>query len=148
MLLIYGFLFMVFIFAVISILSGALFMFIDLPSALLIIIPLIFYFITTKSGKILCSYIKTSTKKDYPYTADELVTLSGVIKNTIKFILAMGIFCFMAGLIASLFNPEWMASFGPNFGISLLTLTYAITLSYFVFFPVQAWAENKIHLAD
>ena len=144
MLLIIGFLFMLLIFAIVGILTGAPALFIDLPSALLIIVPLFFFFFTSKSGKIINRYIKTSFKKEYSYTQAELETLSVAIKNTIKFILAVGGFGFMSGLIAALAFIENVNSLGPNLAISLITLAYSIVISYFVFFPTQAWAENKI----
>ncbi|GBU28226.1 hypothetical protein R84B8_01784 [Treponema sp. R8-4-B8] len=146
MLLIIGFLFMVFIFAIVSILSGVGTIFIDLPSALLILVPLIFFFLTSKSGNILGKYIKASFKKEYTYTETELETLSAALKNTIKFILAVGGFGFMTGLIASLAFLGSSDKLGPNLAVSLISLTYSITISCFVFFPVKAWAENKINL--
>jgi len=143
MLLIIGFLFMVLTFTVVAVLSGTYTVFLDLPSVSLILVSLLFYLFTTKSGKILGKYIKTSFKKEYGYTGTELAVLSGAIKNTIKFTLATGVFAFMAGLIAALAfigSPERL---GPIAALSLLGLTYSIAISCFVFFPVQAWAENK-----
>jgi len=145
MLLIIGFLFMVFILAVVGTLSGLLMMFIDLPSILLILVPLIFFFFASKSGNILGMYIKTSFKKDYSYTGSELAALSGTIKNTIKFILAVGGFGFVSGLLACLVNLDNKEMLGPSLAISLLTFLYAIAVSIFIFLPTQAWAENKIN---
>jgi flagellar motor component MotA len=136
---------MVLIFAIVSILSGVTTIFIDLPSALLILLTLFFFFFTTKSGTILGKYIKTSFKKEYNYSRVELTAISTAVKNTIKFILAVGGFGFMSGLIATLAFIGSMDKIGPNLAVSLMTLTYSITTSFFVFFPVQAWAENKIN---
>ena len=145
MLLIFGFLFMVFILAAVGILTQALAFFIDLPSILLIFIPLIFFLLASKSGNIIGRYIVMSFKKDHTYTRAELEGLSVSVKNTIKFILATGGFGVLYSLTASFANLGSPERFGPNFALSLLTLTYSIIISYFVFFPLQAWAENKIN---
>jgi flagellar motor component MotA len=136
---------MLFIFAVIAILTGVVAVFLDLPSLLLILVPLLFFCCVTKSGKILGAYINASFKKEHAYTKAELEAFSAASKNTIKFILAVGAFGFMTGLIATLAylgSPEYL---GPNLAVSLITVTYAIAISCFVFFPVQAWAENKLN---
>jgi flagellar motor component MotA len=146
MLLLIGFLFFVFIFAIMGKLTGAAMLFFDLPSALLIFVLLLFFFFASKSGKILSGYIKKSFKKEYAYTETELTALSVAVKNTIKFILSTGGIGFLAGLIASLFYLESWDRLGPNLAISLITLIYSIAVSFFVFFPTQAWAENKINI--
>ena len=147
MILIFGFLFMLFFFAVIGVSSGsfAISMLINLPALLLILIPMVFFLLVTKSGKIIGKYILTSFKKNNTYTKTELEQLSSAIKNTTKFILAAGGFCCIACLVISLGfigSPEQL---GPNLANSLLSFTYSIAISFFVFFPVQAWADNKIN---
>jgi hypothetical protein len=105
MLLIIGFLFMVLILAVFGIFSGVTTVFLDLPSILLVLVSLLFFFFTSKSGKILGKYIKTSFKKEYTYIGTELETLSVAIKHVIKFTLALGGFGFMAR--GWLLLPTW-----------------------------------------
>jgi len=144
MLLLFGFLLMVVIFAFTGILSGAMAMFIDLPSFLLIVIPLLFFLGLSKGGGVIGRYFTASFKKEFTYTLTELESLSRAVKNTIKFILATGGFGFMAGLIATFSYIGAPEMLGPNFAICLLTLTYSIAFSFFVFFPLQAWAENRI----
>jgi flagellar motor component MotA len=146
MLLLIGFFFMVFIFAIMGKLTGAAMLYLDWPSALLVLVLLLFFFFTSKSGKILVGYIKKSFKKEHTYTETELTAISGAVKNTIKFILSTGGIGFLAGLIASLFHLEFRDKLGPNLAISLITLMYSIAVSFFVFFPTQAWAENKINI--
>jgi flagellar motor component MotA len=145
MLLIFGFLFMVFIFAVLGVLTGTGMMFVDLPSALLILVSLLFFLPVSKSGSILGRYFKASLKKDYAYTKAELADLVTAAKHTGKFIMAVGGFGFVTGIAASLMFLENRAMLGPNLAVSLLTLLYAIAISCFVFLPVQAWAENKLN---
>jgi len=145
MLLIIGFLFMVFIFAVISVLTGAYTLFIDVPSALVIIVSLIFFCLVSKSGKILGNYIKTSFKKEHIYMSTELAALSSALKNTIKFVFWVGWFVFLAGVIAALRYLDSKDMIGPNLAVALMTVIYAITVNGFVFLPVQSWAENKIN---
>jgi flagellar motor component MotA len=143
MLLIFGFLFMVFILTVVGIVSQFFHTLINLPSFLLILVPLIFFLFISKSGSVIGKYFVASFKRGYVYT--KLEGLSVAIKNTVKFILATGGFNCITFAIISLGhmgNPERL---GPNLAISLTSLIYSIAISYFVFFPVQAWAENKIH---
>jgi len=150
MLIIIGFLFSVFISVLVEGMMGmpltnSSALFIDFPSALLMLIFLVFFFFTSKSGSIIGKYIKSSFKKNYNYTRAELVSLSVAVKNTIKFTLAAGGFGFLAGLIAVLASLQNKEMLGPNLAISLLTVFYAIIVSYIIFFPVQAWAENKLN---
>jgi flagellar motor component MotA len=145
MLIIIGFLFSIFITVLMSfqmLVYGGYF--IDLPSALLIFICLFFFFSTSKSGSIIGRYIKSSFKKNYNYTRTELVSLSAAIKNTIKFTLATGVFGFFTGAIGAL-SVATKEELGPNVAVSLITVFYAIIVSYIIFFPVQAWAENKLN---
>jgi hypothetical protein len=144
MLLIIGFLFMVLILAVFGIFSGMAAVFLDLPSILFVLVPLLFFFLTSKSGRILGRYIKTSFKKEYTYIGTELTALSVAIKYAIKFALALGGFGFLAGGIAALGYLGSPDRLGPILAVSLLTLTYSIMIICFVFIPVQAWAEIKI----
>ena len=151
MLLLIGILFMIFIYAVACtllagmLLSGFLFVIFDLWSFLLIFISLLFFLFVSKSGNIICWYVKASFRKSYTYTKDELEGLSKAIKNTIKFLLATGGFSFILFIINALANlgaPEYL---GPSLAMSLTSLTYSAAISFFVFFPTQAWAENKIN---
>ena len=146
MLLIIGFLFMFFfIFAGVGIVSGmSLRQIIDLPVALMVIIPLIFFLIVSKNGRVIGRYIKTSFVKAHTYTESELAGLSAAIRNTIRFILGTSGFGFLFCVIGMLRNLENMEYLGPNFAIALFTALYSIAISFFVFFPTQAWAENKL----
>jgi len=145
MFVIFGFFVMVFMFFFVGKLSGMLLAFIDVPSVILIIIPLIFFLFVSKNGNIIGSYFKSSFKKAYVYTKDELESISVAMKNTIKFTLAVGVFGFITGLIACLGYLGTPERIGPNLAISLCTLIYSIAISFFVFFPTQAWAETKIN---
>ena len=144
MLLIIGFLFMILVLAIVGILSGVATVFIDLPSLSLILVSLLFFCLVSKSGKTIGNYIKTSFRKEHIYTVTKLTALSTALKNAIKFILALGGFGFMIGVIASLAYLGSPERLGPNLAVSLLTLTYSIMITCFVFLPVQAWADNKI----
>jgi len=144
MILFLGFLFMIFFFAVCIVASKSNFMLINLPALVLILIPLFFFLFVSKSGKIIGKYISISFKKNYTYTKTELEKLSLAIKNTIKYTLAVGVFCFTAFTVTSLGflgSPELL---GPNLAMCLLSLTYSIAIGFFVFFPAFAWAENKL----
>jgi len=147
MILFLGFLFMLFFIAVIGVSAGsfAITMLINLPALLLILIPMLFFLLVSKSGKIISKYISTSFKKNNTYTKTELEQLSSAIKNTIKFILAAGGFCFIAFVVISLGYIGSPEQLGPNLANCLLSLTYAIAIGFFVFFPTLAWVENKIN---
>jgi flagellar motor component MotA len=152
MLLIFGFLLMVFIFIFVGTVAGAsVGTFIDLPSASMILVPLLIFLILTKSGGVIGRYIKTSFRKEHSYSRSELACLSSAIKSSIKFILATGWIGFFSGLIACLLNLlrlENRDMLGPNLAVSLIIVLYSFSISYFVFFPTQAWAENKINALE
>ena len=144
MLLIFGFLFTVFIYAVIGMVAGFLWVLLDPWALILIILPLVFFLFVSKSGKIIGEYITTSFKKDFSYSKSELERLISAIENTIKFILATGVFCFITFAVVSLGHIGAPERLGPSIAISLTSLTYSIAVSFFVFFPTQAWAKNKV----
>ena len=120
-------------------------MLIDMPSALIVIVPLVFFLIVSKSGSVIGRYMKASFTKDHAYTGPELAGLSAAIRNTIKFLIGIGVFGFLIGLLGTLVVLNRPDMLGPNIAVSLITVLYSITLSYFVFFPTQAWAENKLN---
>jgi len=144
MLLIIGILFMSLIMAFVGKYSGVGYILINMPSILLILVPLLFFFVMSRTGKVLLKYIKVSFKKGHTYTETELKALSVAVKNTIKFSFSLGGFGFMAGGIASLIHLRSPENLIPSMGVSLLSLMYSVIVNSFVFFPVQAWAENKI----
>ena len=143
MLIIFGFFVMLLMFFLVGRISGMLWVFVNLPSIILITIPMIYFLIVSKNGNIIGKYLKSSFKKADEYTKNELDCLSAVMKNTIKFTLTIGFFYFIAGLIASIGYIGLPARLGPSLAISLCTLVYSVAISGFVFFPVQAWAENR-----
>ena len=145
MLILFGFLLFLFMFVSVGVLSQTLLMLLDLPSALLILIPLFFFLCITKSGSIIGKYIKVSFKKDYTYTRTELAGICGALRNLVKFILAIGGFGFLCGIIGCLINLERPEMLGPNLAVSLITMLYAVSISVFIFFPTQVWAENKLN---
>lgn len=146
MLLIFGFLVMICMCAIVGMLTGNAIVFADLPSALIILVPLVFFLCVTTSGKIMGRYCRSSFIKHYAYTRGELAGIACAAKNAIRFILGLGGFGFFAGIIASLTRLDTLEYLGPNLAISLLTVLYAITFSFFTFLPLQAWAENRLSL--
>jgi len=143
MLIIFGVLFMLCAYAAVGAFSGAGWIFLNLPSALLVFAPLLFFLVASKSGRVLGRYVSASFRKDPAYTKAELATLSRAAKNAGKFVLWAGAFAFLAGTIAALAFLGSPGSLGPNVAISLITLAYAVSANCFVFLPVRAWAENK-----
>ena len=146
MLLILGFLFMVIIYAAIGTVAGFLGVLLDPWAFLLVVLPLTFFLFVTRSGKIIGKYIAASFKKEFSYTKTELEELVSATGNTIKFIIAAGIFSFITFAVVSLGHIGTPERLGPSIAISLTSLTYSIGISFFVFFPVQAWAKNKMYV--
>lgn len=68
MLIIAGILFMLFMFAIVDGLSGMLAYLVDLPSMLLILVPLLFFLCASKNGGIIAKYVKSSFRKDCQYS--------------------------------------------------------------------------------
>ena len=145
MLLVLGFLFMVFVYAAIGVIAGFLWVLLDPWALQLVILPLFFFLFITKSGKTIGKYITASFKKDFSYSRTELEALVSAVENTIKFVLATGVFGFITFAVVSLGHIGSPERLGPSIAISLTTLAYSIAISFFVFFPVQAWAKNKIN---
>ena len=145
MILIIGFLFMVFVYSITGIISKFLFTLASPWSALIILVSFIFFILVTKSAGIIGRYIITSFKKNYAYTKNELESLSLALKNIIKFILAIGALNFFIWGIITLGYIGLPQRIGPSLVISLTSLTYSIAASFFIFFPAQVWAENKIN---
>lgn len=143
MILIAGFLFMVLLLALVGAFSGMLSFFVDIPSTLIILAPLVFFLAATKSGKVMAAYVRASFRKNYSYGKDELENISLAAKGMVKFTLGIGGFGFIAGLIGALANIGAPERLGPNLAVSLITLVYSIVLSFIVFFPVEVWAGNK-----
>ena len=145
MLICAGFLFFVFVIAFVGIMGGSALWLLDLPSLVMVVVPLALFLFVSKSGGVILGYIKSSFKKDYPYTKPELKSIAVALKNARKLTLAAGGFGFMAGIILALGSLSTPEHLGPHIAVSLISVLYAITISYFVFFPVQAWAENEIN---
>jgi len=149
MLLLIGFLFFILVYVgFIALMAGGSvsIMLLDLPAFSLLFVTLLFFLFVSKSGNIILKYIKSSFKKEYVYSILELESLSAAIKNVIKFIIATGILSFITFIIVALAFLGTPEALGPNLAMALISLTYAIAISFFVFFPVQAWAENKINV--
>ena len=144
-----GSLFTIAIIASLSIfaLSTSWFWYYDMPSLFYILAVLIFFSQVSRSGKVINNYIKSSFQKNYEYSATELEMIALSAKNMLKLSHATGWFGFFAGaihvLVAFTDQPEML---GPATGVSFISALYGIAIGYFVFFPLQAWAENKLLL--
>jgi len=144
MFLIFGILFTILIFGVLIMFFHLAPVFINMPSLLFILVFLLFFMFISKSGKVILMYIKTSFKKEYAYTKTELECISLAMKNSIKYTLASGIFGCITFIIVALANLESKEVLGPALAMSLTSIVYSIAISYFIFFPTQVWADNKI----
>jgi flagellar motor component MotA len=144
MLIIAGFLFAVLFTAFVGAIDGGLYRYINIPSLVIILAPLVFFLCVSKSGGIIIGYIKASLKRDHEYEQAELESIATAAKNTVRIIHAAGGFGFILGLIAVLANINAPEAFGRSLSVSLIVVLYSIVISFFVFFPLQAWAENRV----
>ena len=146
MLLIFGFLFTVFVYAVIGLTAGFISVLIDPWSLLFIIVSMLFFLFISKSGSVIGQYVIKSFKKVRKYTLTELEGLSIALKNTIKFTLFSGVFCFITFAVISLGHVGSPELLGPSIAICLTSLAYSFGICCFIFFPTLAWVENKINI--
>ena len=119
---------------------------VDIPSLVVILLPLVYYLIVSKGHKVLGSYIKNSFKKDYIYNAYELKAISNVAKGSTKVIMTMSYLNIVFALIIVLTNVDDPSFIGVALAVMLISLFYALGISYLMFFPLQSWAENKLDM--
>ncbi len=146
MLILIGLLFSILMFIGIGGIFNILTFIVDIPSMIIILIPLVFFLYTSKSGDIITKYILSSFKKNYDYSKSELESIYVATKNTIKFTMATGGFGFVIGLTSCLVNMHSPEQLLLNLSVSFISLLYAIAISFFIFFPTMAWAENKVKM--
>ena len=143
MIIFIGILFSVAFTVLVGLLCGNLVFFIDLWSLMIIIFPTVFFLWVTKNGRIFKEYIKSSLTQYHKQSAAELENTAAAARSTMKIVLAAGFFSFIAGLLnvlGNLDNPQYL---GPNVAVALISVFYSVSISYFIFFPLQTWAENK-----
>ena len=143
MILLIGLLFLVLFTFLIAAASGMVYMLLDIPSFMIILVPLIFFLVITKSGKTITNYIKSSFKKNYEYSIAELESISMAAKHSAKITLATGFFGFIIGIIGMLMRLDDPQTIGPMLAVGLLTMLYSIGVGFFVMFPLYVWAENR-----
>ena len=146
MILLIGLLFSVLFTLVIGAISGMIYAFIDLLSVTIVLIPLIFFLVSTKSCKIITEYMISSFKKNYEYSNAELESIVRVAKHSIRITLATGWFGFIIGIIGMLHRLDDPHTIGPMLAVGLLTVLYSIGVGFFMLFPLQVWAENRIQV--
>lgn len=118
--------------------------FIDVPSLVIIIMPTIFFMAVTKTYRSVFGYFKNSFKSGCKFTEKELTHLSQDLGAIIKFVLASGVFAFIAGIIAMLANLNEPQTIGPSFAISLISCFYSVIISFFILYPTKVWAERNL----
>jgi len=128
-----------------GIVGGHLIVFIDLGSLLLLVVPILFYFFISKSGKIILEYVKASFKRHHAYEKAELENISAAMKSTVKATLATGFLIFLIGLISDFASAPSAEIIFISLAMNLIAPLYAIGISLFMFFPTQIWAENRLN---
>ncbi|MCL1988485.1 MAG: hypothetical protein FWG64_11040 [Firmicutes bacterium] len=139
-----GTLFMILFFVAAALISGMGVFFVDIIFIVFILVALAVFMWLSASGKIIRTYVKTSLQKDYSYSASEFAQIATACKNTIKFIMGTGFILFMFGLVQLLGRLDTPEVIGIAVAMSLISLLYALAVSFLVFCPLQAWAENKL----
>ena len=157
MILIKGLLFLVLSIVFISVVSGiasaavqTIFIFLDLPSLVMVVVPLLFFLSVTKSGKHIRTYIRLSFKKNDGdlYNKSTLQAIIFASKNAIKFCVGIGILNFLYGINVMLVSLDAPEAIGPMIAISTITIIYSLGIGFFMFLPLQAWAQNKMAEID
>ncbi|MCL2620671.1 MAG: hypothetical protein FWD97_07040 [Defluviitaleaceae bacterium] len=121
---------------------------IDVPSLAFVLIPLVVFSQLSGNAKLLRVYFSGSFKKAHQFSKDELEGFVLAVKGNMKVAIATGAVAFLVALVAGVL-PSWLADYGNelfilNLMISILPMIYAIGIAYFVLFPVQMWAENRL----
>ena len=143
MILLIGLLFIVIFTLLIGAVIGMAYMVINLPSIIIVLAPLIYFLVITKSGNIITDYIKSSFKKNYKYCKAELESISMAARHSVRITLATGCFGFIIGIIGMLMRLDDPQTIGPMLAVALLTMLYSIGIGFFVIFPLYVWAENR-----
>ena len=144
MILFAGILFTILYTALIAVIGGELVWYFDLASLTFVLVPLVFFLLITKYGKSLFGYIKSSLKKNYSYSEDELRNIASAAKSATKVTLTAGWFSFLIGLIIVLRTIDVPQMTGAYLSVMIISLLYSAGIGYFVLFPLQAWAEYKL----
>lgn len=111
---------------------------------------LLLFLIFTNSGRIFSSYIRHSVQRGYQFTRDELQGIIYASRYTGRFTMGCGIVFFLCRCLWALaclnFEDEGGAfTLTRNIIAAILPLTYALTIAFFIFYPLQVWAENKLN---
>jgi len=139
-----GTLFMILLFIVSGLVSGMGVFFIDIIFIVFILVSLAVFMWLSASGKVITQYIKTSLQKDHSYSTTELNKIATACKSTIRFTIGLGFIWFMFGIVQTLGNIGTPEVIGITVAMSLISLLYSLAISFLVFCPLQAWAENGI----
>jgi flagellar motor component MotA len=121
----------------------------NIASLLCVLVPLLLFLILTNNGRIIKIYIMSSMKKEHRFDKDELQTIAGAAKSTGRFALGTGAFFCLANILTMLSYMNFEDEFGASrlvydIAMTLISLLYAIAIAFFIFYPLQVWAENKL----
>ena len=124
--------------------------YVDLPSLLAVLIPLLLFLFFTKNGKILWGYIKSSFKKGCGFSGNELTGIASAAKSTANFVLAEGALLFIGSIIAIMANMNFQdelfaRALFVDIAVSSILLLYAIAIAFFILYPLRVWATNKLN---
>jgi hypothetical protein len=114
-----------------------------------IILPVALFLIFTKNGRIIWNYMHSSLDKNHQFSKTELQSIVTATRASGKFALGTGVFCLLGSFIMILANFNYAEQFAMNvllrnLGVAFLTPLYTIAIAFFIFYPLQVWAENKL----
>ena len=122
--------------------GSSIFLFINLPSILIIALFLLILSVFTTRFKRCMGYYKSVF--DPEAEISQIKAASLYFHNFTLYTMGVGILGFLTGLIAMLANLEDKASVGPNLAVSLVTLLYATILCLIVFIPFKLSLDARI----
>ena len=120
--------------ALMLVLEGHIGMFIDMPSAI-IMIGTFFGGAIFGYGNNIFSFIRNSRKQRI--SSSELFITLDFYDYLTRLVLYSGIFSFLTGSLLLLAQADDMSRIGPNIALSLLTCLYACIIGYLVIQPLK-----------
>ncbi|MBF9016311.1 MULTISPECIES: MotA/TolQ/ExbB proton channel family protein [unclassified Oceanispirochaeta] len=122
--------------------GSSIFLFINLPSILIIALFLLILSVFTTRYKRCMGYYKSVFDPEAEISLMKAASL--YFHSFTLYTMGVGILGFLIGLMAVLASLEDRASIGPNLAVSLVTLLYATILCLMVFIPFKLSLDARI----
>ena len=121
--------------------GGYLMDYVDLPSLLIIFVPLLAFLTATKSFKVFCAGLRAVILPKTPITEelrDQSVTLFRLLSKTTAIASAIGVLINLLNILMNLdfITPDAINRLGRNIAAALVTMFYGLVLIVGVFEPI------------